>query len=212
MQAGQTLYDTEGNQVLLFPLDVMNITQWHGAGTYSHQSGCEFDTVGNTAQYPVYAPCDCHVLHKYDTYQNGYTRLYTNDVKVRTPSGVKEPGGVVFGFTHRNSVLEGETFKQGQHIYNTGTSGNVTGDHVHIDQSFTPGASLVPPATSGQSWYIAGSVEPVVFWFVNGTDIKNGWGQSWQTYEGGKPGPSPGPTKKGACLILDPGGFTLLPI
>lgn len=191
MYKGQTLYDDDGNQVMLFPLDVMNITQWHGSGTYSHYCGCEFDTVGTTTQYPVYAPCDCHVIYKYDTYASGYTRLYTNDKKVVTPNGVYDVGTVVFGFTHRDSVLDQESFKQGEHIYNTGTSGSAQGDHVHIDQSFTANAQLVPCSVSGMSWYINGSVEPYLFWYVNDTDIKNDWGQDWKTFEGGSPTPTP---------------------
>jgi hypothetical protein len=210
MKPGQKLNDASGNQILLFPLDVMNITQWHGQGTYSHLCGQEFDTTGRTASYPLYAPCDCHVIHKYDVWDSGFTRLYTNDKPVRTPNGVHQAGTVVFGFTHRNGVLNQESFKQGEHIYNTGTSGHVTGDHVHIDQSYTPGAQLIP-CTEGQSWIINGSTNPTAFWYLNDTEITNGWGQNWAVYKGGdKPPEPPKPEKKKGILLLDSKGIDIM--
>lgn len=212
MKPGQKLNDASGNQILLFPLDVMNITQWHGHTDGSHYCGKEFDTCGRYLQYqvPLYAPCDCHVLHKYDTWESGFTRLYTNDKAVRTPNGVHQPGTVVFGFTHRNSVLNQESFKQGEHIYNTGTSGQAAGDHVHIDQSYTPGAQLVPCSMAGQSWIINGSYDPTAFWYLNDTEILSGWGQNWQTYKGGDVPPEPTPEKKKGILLLDSKGIDII--
>lgn len=75
MQPGKQYYADDGLQVLVWPLDIMNITQVSGPGSFSHCCGHPIDVVGTSARYPIYAPCDCHRIFAY----NDSTQVYQSD-------------------------------------------------------------------------------------------------------------------------------------
>ena len=200
MQPGQTMYDEEGNQVCLFPLTFLNVTQWYGQGTYSHCCGHPMDlALTSSAGEPCYAPFDCHLVYS-DAFSVGNTRIYSSDKPVRTPNGLTY---VSVSFTHADNPPSATTYKQGDLIYYSGTAPSVA-PHVHIDQSFTNGAQLISSGIyceHGLCWYIAGSIEPVNVYYMNDTTIYTDYGQPWQTY-GGEPGPSPEPEYKTVSVPL----------
>ena len=193
MKAGQKLVH-DGHEVCLFPMETMNITQWSSPSSYSHCCGHPFDNaISGQVSVPVYAPFSCHLVH---TYPSGNTRVYQSDNEVWTPSGLKT---VVVSFTHDPNPPTETRYKQGDLIYHTGTAGMATGDHVHIDQSFTIGAGLVSygiVCSYGNECYaLSGSELPNNVFYVNDTNIVNGYGKEWKTFDGGDV-PTPEPTYK----------------
>lgn len=193
MKAGQKLVHG-GHEVCLFPMETMNITQWSSPSEYSHCCGHPFDNaISGQVRVSVYAPFSCHLIH---TYPSGNTRVYQSDNEVWTPSGLKT---VVVSFTHDPNPPTETRYKQGDLIYHTGTAGMATGDHVHIDQSFTINAGLVSygiVCSYGNECYaLSGSELPNNIFYVNDTNIVSGYGQEWKTFDGGDV-PTPEPTYK----------------
>ena len=193
MKSGQKL-EKDGHEVCLFPMETMNITQWSSPSEYSHCCGHPFDNaISGQVRVPVYAPFDCHLIH---TYPSGNTRVYQSDNEVWTPSGLKN---VTVSFTHDPNPPTETQYKQGDLIYHTGTAGMATGDHCHIDQSFTLNAGLVSYGVvcsyGNECYALSGSELPNNVFYVNDTNIANGYGQQWKTFDGGDV-PTPQPSYK----------------
>lgn len=196
MKAGQTLRGDNGLQVCLFPLPVLYVTQTSSPSSYSHCCGSPFDCVGTSPQYSYYAPCDMQLIYAGPS-GNGMPRIWQSRQQVITPSGT---GYVCIEFGHDNNPpysTVGATVSQGQLIGHTGTAGQVTGDHVHIDQAHGTGKYLVDYGIvcsgGNECWALNGSTTPVNIFYINGTTIQQTGGLSFQTYDGGEPGPGPGP-------------------
>lgn len=197
MQPGQKMYDEHGNQVCLFPLTRMNITQWNGAGTYSHCCGHPVDYGTSGERVPVYAPCDMHLVLNTGTY--AHTLFYCSDKRVMTPSGLQ---WVSIQVTHDNNPPYLSEIKQGEIFYHSGTASSpgypVTGIHLHLDQSFEKDAVWYNSGIScstgaGNCWCIHGSVDPQNVFFINDTAIVNDHGEAWQYFQGDTPSPTPVP-------------------
>lgn len=197
VKAGQTLVASDDHEVCLFPMDMLYITQVSGPSSLSHCCGHPIDIVGNTAEYPLYAPFSCHLVW---SWSDGNERSYTSDNPVwyATPNGNGWTlGYVTVCFTHQNNPPTKTSFKQGELIAHTGTSGNVTGDHCHLDQSTLPNVGNVSfgvtCAYGNLCYALQGSTDPTQIYFINDTNIVQSLGLNFATYEGGGPGPEPEP-------------------
>lgn len=152
MKVNQKLYTKQGVQVALFPLYSFIITQ-KDTETFSHDptkyyatdyqsfnytSGSDTElgtgTVQRRASY--YAPCDviCVGMDKTNA-----SILWRSQEKVLLANGKIDY--LIILFYHDNDVQTvkfnvGDTRKQGEEIGKTGTGGNVTGDHVHIETGY----------------------------------------------------------------------------
>ena len=126
MRAGQQMVDEHGNQVALFPLEYLYVSQGEN-GSYSHQGILAIDFLGWGAngrilKCPYYAPCDCKVVY-HDSWYNVWESLNP----VVTPDGLKY---ITFEVAHDNTPPPlGTIANQGDLIGNTGTAGHVTGRH-----------------------------------------------------------------------------------
>ena len=209
VKAGQTLVASDGHEVCLFPMDMLYITQVSGPSSLSHCCGNPIDIVGNTAEYPLYAPFSCHLVW---SWSDGNERSYTSDNPVwyATPNGNGWTlGYVTVCFTHQNNPPTKTSFKQGEVIAHTGTSGNVTGDHCHLDQSTLPNVGNVSfgvtCAYGNLCYALQGSTDPTKIYFINDTNIVQTLGLNFSTYEGGsQPEPEPQPSEsKYIPLFLD---------
>lgn len=197
VKAGQTLVASDGHEVCLFPIDMLYITQVSGPSSLSHCCGHPIDIVGNTSEYPLYAPFSCHLVW---SWPDGNERSYTSDDMVwyATPNGNGWTlGYVTVCFTHQNNPPTKTSFKQGEVIAHTGTSGNVTGDHCHLDQSTLPNVGNVSfgvtCAYGNLCYALQGSTDPTKIYFINDTNIVQTLGLNFAMYEGGGPGPEPEP-------------------
>lgn len=189
MRAGETLTDRAGNQISLFPLEYMNISQGEG-GSYSHSGRWAIDFLGwneNGRVYncPYYAPFDCHVVQ-----HASYYNVWQSNNQVITPRGKEY---VTFVVMHDNNPPALGTYKtQGEIIGHTGTNTSpggtpvtgggtpVTGDHTHISGANGTFAGWI---NGGRD--LANREHLYNLFYVNDTDIINGYGYNWKTYNGG---------------------------
>lgn len=193
MRANQTMVANDGKEVMLFPLEYINISQGEN-GQYSHQGTLNIDFLGWGANgrvfhAPIYAPCSCKCVAVITGIDNG--RVFQSLDRVHTPRGLEI---VTFMFFHDNNPIAsvGDTFNQGVLIGHTGTAGNVTGDHMHFNTAngIYAGGHTVPPASQ---WELVNSEHIYDICYDNDTVIVNGYGYNWQKYNGGV---TPTETKK----------------
>lgn len=193
MRANETMTADDGKEVMLFPLEYINISQGEN-GQYSHQGTLNIDFLGwgangRVLHAPIYAPCTCKCVAVITGIDNG--RVFQSLDRVHTPRGLEI---VTFMFFHDNNPIAtvGDTFHQGALIGHTGTAGNVTGDHMHFNTAngIYAGGHTVPPA--GQ-WELKNSEHIYRICYDNDTVIVNGLGYNWQKYNGGV---TPTETKK----------------
>ena len=187
MQPGQKMHDADGNQVCLFPLSRMDVTQWNGVGTYSHCCGHMADYGTNGVVTPVYAPCDMHMV--YNKHTAAHTLMYCSDTKVRTPSGLQ---WVSIQLTHANNPPYVQNVKQGDIMYYSGTAGGVA-LHLHLDQSFVKNADWVNSHIQCDfgidCYYLNGTIDPQYVFFINDTAIVDDHGEDWKYFHDDTPTP-----------------------
>ena len=195
MVAGQTLYDNDGYEVMLFPLEYMNISQGE-YGDLSHALAMDFlgwNASGRVYQCPYYAPCTCKCV----THFGSDNATWESVNPVHCADGVIRK--VTFAFNHDASPpAVGTIINQGQLIGHTGTAGQVTGDHVHINTATGSydGYQLIP-GTQLTAYELKNSDHIYDICYVNNTVLYNDYGYNWQVYQGGSPTPpSPTPTKE----------------
>lgn len=136
MQLNQKSRGNNGYQNFLFPLSYLYISQGED-GDYSHKGTYAMDFIGYDANgrvynCPYYAPFDCHCVAIWGS-ENPMV-VWQSDEKVNFIDGAFDYACI--GFVHDDNVLSfnvGDTRNQGDIIGHTGTYGNVTGDHVHIE-------------------------------------------------------------------------------
>lgn len=182
MRAGETMTNSAGVEISLFPLEYMNISQGEG-GSYSHQGRWAIDFLGWGAngrilECPYYAPFSCRVVQ-----HASYYNVWQSINQVITPRGKEYVSFVVMHDANPPSL--GTTKSQGELIGHTGTqtspSGTpVTGDHVHIQ-----GAN-----GTFQGWMNSGrdlkNREHIYnLFYINDTVIINDYGYNWRIYQGG---------------------------
>lgn len=123
----------DGTQLAVLPCwGTVYITQAEG-GDFSHMGSLSVDFAYPQTQVPLYAPFDMTCM--YVDLQNAFT-VWQSDRPVKCADG--SVSYVTFNTGHSddtgsNSV--GDKKKKGQVYAHTGTSGNVTGDHTHIECS-----------------------------------------------------------------------------
>lgn len=194
MLKGQKLNTDEGIEVLLFPLEYMNISQDEG-GSASHQGSLNIDFLGWGAQgrilrCPYYAPCDMTCVYHNE---NAWYNVWDSDKPVYCADGVTR--NISLMVIHDNTLPPlGSKVKQGDLLGHTGTAGNVTGDHVHMNVGVGPyhGQEQTPQGV----WQLKDSLHIYNAMFVNNTVIINGRNHPWKTYDGGVIPPTPTPTLK----------------
>lgn len=173
----------KGYQACLFPLETCNIAQW-GPDDYSHC--CSYAIDCGPHPQTLYAPCDCHVIHRTGSATNDV--VYQSDKKVWTPSGLRI---AVFSFTHDNMPPSKDSYKQGEAIYHTGNAG-VEQNHVHIEASLTEGANftysgMVCSGYGRPCYRLEGNVQPNLVFYGNDTNFTETLGRTFQIFKKGKP-------------------------
>ena len=187
MRAGETMVDSAGNQVALFPLEYMYISQGEG-GSYSHANRWAIDFLGyqdghRKYKCPYYAPFDCHVVQ-----HASYFNVWQSNNRVVTPAGLQFCS---FAVMHDENPPALGTYKnQGEVIGHTGTKTSpggtpVTGDHVHMQGCNGKFAGWI---NSGRD--LRNRQHIYNLFYINDTIILNDYGYNWRTYQGGQPTPS----------------------
>lgn len=187
MVAGERLVANDGNEVMLFPLPYMYISQGEGE-QYSHAGTYNIDFLGYGAngriyQAPYYAPCSCKCVRVFGSGADANGRVFESLDRVHTPNGLQYVSFLTF---HDNNPIASlnQVFTQGDLIGHTGTEGYVTGDHVHLNcaNGKYAGYEHVPPDNQGQ---LVNSTHIYDICYVNDTVLVNDYGYNWITYSGG---------------------------
>jgi len=170
MRAGQTSTGNNGLQNSLFPLPYMEISQGSGGG-YSHDGKYAIDfrgwgANGRIYKAPYYSPFDCTCTSKDDSL--AYI-VWTSDKEVNYPTGKGKLSIAVIHDDNTESINVGDKRNQGNLLGHTGTSGNVTGDHVHIEM-FKVGQEFVYPE---------GMLKLENTLFIDNTVLINDGGYNW---------------------------------
>lgn len=149
-----------------FPMKYVSITQIWGSGTYSHQNLIAIDFVakGNESNQPVYAPCDviCKRIYEKDAHEV----WFQSTDKVLCADGSEQY--ICFMFAHSDDVsfLEvGKVYKQFEPIYYTGTYGNVTAPHCHLEVGIGEFTGNGWSLNKNKVWEINNAVPPnTILW------------------------------------------------
>lgn len=179
-----TVYDK-----LLMGHKTLNVTQigrgYDGKNHYSHDS-YEIDIAGEDSGRDVYRNKDiatCWIVAgKFGTKSTGNTCFFQpcdakgNRKKVYTKKGVMY---VTLALTHsNNNYTVGQIFGHDQFMYQEGTAGYATGNHIHLE--LATGLRTTKNKKSG-AWNIDGivPVNQYMYLLKGYTSIKNSGGLSW---------------------------------
>lgn len=187
MQPNQKMTGANGLENFLFPLPVLNITQGENGG-YSHQGSLAIDFVGTYAQYPYYAPATMRCYYK-----DGLSGVYWQSVnKVNYIDGTVDYIRILFYHDNGwNNHYVGEVINQGSIIGRTGTAGQVTGDHVHMEVGSGAWDGTYPLYQNSYGvWCLKGGIHIYNGCGVNDTQIINGYGYNWRSFQNKPPVPT----------------------
>lgn len=174
MKIGQTL-SKDGYQVLLFPMEVMNVTQSNNEGT--HLGTNALDNAGrNTGIDQTIAPCDMKLV-AYDSAANGNAVFFESLNKVWFRDGSLDYATLMF--IHDNAIQDiinwansGKTWKQGQTFGDEGTAGKATGNHCHMEVAKGKYSHMYDRNAQG-TWHLPNNVSADLAFCTDGTQIIN---------------------------------------
>lgn len=125
----------DDTQLALLPIDHIHITQGE-FGTYSHYAGSKNEygmdfVVAGQVRYPLKAPCDSEVIAVLPEYAQV---VWKSRKPVMCADGQKRH--IWYRIIHDwnfDRWKVGDKINKGEHIGNTGSAGNSSGDHLHLD-------------------------------------------------------------------------------
>lgn len=185
MRPYQQMHASDGYEVLLFPLSYLYMSQDEGSD-YSHAGTLNMDFLGYDANgrvynCPYYAPCRCKLVYKSTS---AAYNIWDSVDKVHTPMGLMK---VCFMVIHDDTLpyTIGTVLNQGDLLGHTGSSGQATGDHLHLNVASGnyDGQEQVPP---NNNWQLKNSEHIYSMMYVNDTTIVRGYNHPWLTYQGGQ--------------------------
>ena len=182
MKKNQTLKTSNGVEVVLFPMEYMNITQGIDE-IFSHKGDMALDLAGkDTGIDPIYMPCTMKVVWK-DANIGGV--LYESTSKVHMADGTEDFIHMLTLHDNKISDLEmNKIFKQGQETGDEGTAGRATGNHVHLVFGLGKYKGGYPMVQNNYgTWVLPKQKDPRKVMFINGTIIKNDKGYEFKTYK-----------------------------
>ena len=190
MTYGQRMYDTQGNEVALFPMEYMYISN-----TEHHLLGIDFlgwDANGRVFDCPCYAPFSGRVVYT----GNDHNMIYWSTNPVRCADGTLSDVSVLVAHSNTSPAIVGSVMTQGDLWYHTGNYGWSSGDHLHMEVA----KGHVMWDASGQWLNNPAHLYDVVY--VNDVTIVDGAGYNWITYDGPQPTPEDGSMKKFPWVLV----------
>lgn len=166
-----------GIEDFLCPFTDMYITQGSN-GSFSHQGIMAHDVRGLKAgvKYLIYAPFDMVCMKIYPSTGQA---MYQSKNNVRCANGYV--GKVTFMVAHDNTMdsYVGREFSQGEGFFQMGDKGYATGIHTHIQISQSADMSWYK--NSYGVWMFNNEYDPSDCYFVDDTNIIEGYGLNWKT-------------------------------
>lgn len=193
MQPLQRLYDAQGNEVCLFPMQDLHLTP---ARDPAEHDGLAMDFLGwgngiRIYDCPCYAPVSCEVVYT----GNDHNMICWSTNPVRLVDGTLSHISILVAHSNTAPASVGTTFVQGQLWYHTGNYGHSTGDHLHIELAL--GHVMWNQAGTGLSnpYHLYNAMA------CNDTVISRGMDYNWRNYDSPTP-PTPTPDKKRFPWVL----------
>lgn len=173
MVANERLVASDGYEVLLFPLEYMNISQGE------HTLAIDFlgwGANGRILQCPYYAPCSCTCIGS----SGNDNRIWQSNNKVHYADGSLDY--VCWVQAHDDNPLSvGTVLSQGDLLGHTGTTGQTTGDHLHLNVAYGTYDGWDPQTGNTR---LKNSIHIYDAMYINDTTIINDEGYNWRTYTG----------------------------
>ena len=127
MEPLERLFDYEGNEVCLFPLEFMNVSNpEHQEYAIDFLGWGDF---GRVFDCPLYAPFSGSIEYT----GNDHNLILWSTNKVRFIDGTLDYATMLVAHSNSAPASVGTTYIQGQLFYHTGNYGVSSGDHVHME-------------------------------------------------------------------------------
>lgn len=170
MRRGQRLFDGQGNELCLYPLEYMYISN-------GEHNQLAIDFLGWNSQGRVY-DCECFAPFSGRVVYTGndHNMIYWSNSPVRFADGTLDHATVLVAHSMTAPPGVGTQITQGQSWYHTGNYGYSTGDHLHMEVA----RGHVMWDSSGNHLNNPYNMYNMVN--VNDTTIVNGNGYNWRTY------------------------------
>ena len=214
----QTLYDNNGYQVALFPLPGFHISQ-RDDETFSHNPSVYWATDylgwganGRIYRCPCYAPVDIKLIWKS---QAECCAVWESLNPVHLANGMID---YLTLLVYHDNDIENNTYypigtikRQGEEFNKTGTGGNVTGDHVHLETGYGKynSSSSTGYGTLEYKYHITDWTRPKRLHnynalYINDTSPYQSPGNYvWVEFSGGSPTPTPSKTHRFKFVLFD---------
>jgi hypothetical protein len=164
-------------QKAMFIMETINISQGMN-GSYSHRGSKAIDLAGrDSGKDPAYAPFDGKVVY-----------MSTNAAYIifESLNPVEYAEGTVDYMTvwvmHDDNIgrfYVGQTFSQGEHFFNEGSSGNAIGNHIHLECA--KGKYARQYQNIYGVWCLNNQINPYdALYLSESTNIINGYGYNWR--------------------------------
>lgn len=183
MRAGQRMWDSDGNEVCLFPMKTLYLTTARDPAEHQLYAMDFFGWDNGQRVYdcPCYAPFSGSVVYT----GNDHNMIYWSTNPVRLVNGALSHVSILVAHSDTAPASVGTTFVQGQLWYHTGNYGHSTGDHLHMEV-----------ALGHVKWDPTGThlKDPAHMYNVmacNDTTISRGMDYNWRNYDGGIIPPTP---------------------
>lgn len=122
-------------EFLLFPKNSYYLTQGYGANSYSHKGRKAIDVSAAGGGYKeIFAPFSGYVAKVFINQKDAYTIWLVSDEKVLCADNKLRYA--VMQLTHPEGIANykaGDRFRQGDYLFNDGSTGQATGAHVDIE-------------------------------------------------------------------------------
>ena len=177
MKPLQRMWDTQGNEVCLFPMETLYLSTARDPAEHQLLAMDFFGWDNGLRIYdcPCYAPFSGEVVYT----GNDHNMIYWSSNPVRLVDGTLSHVSILVAHSDTAPAAVGTTFVQGQLWYHTGNYGQSTGDHLHMEVAL----GHVKWDTSGTHLKDPAHMYDVMA--CNDTTIARGMNYNWRDYEGG---------------------------
>jgi hypothetical protein len=186
MRPLQRLLDSLGNEVCLFPMEYLHLSQ--GEHSLYALDFLGWNSLGRVYNCPCYAPFSGTVVYT----GNDHNCILESDDLVHMPDGSLNYGRVLVAHSYNAPVL-GTHYNQGDLFYITGNYGFSFGEHLHMEVASVVAKSI--PYWNQGGIGIFGAIHMWDSLYVNDTVLLRPENYNWRTWDGPTP-PTPTPTER----------------
>lgn len=182
MKPLERLFDDQGNEVCLFPMEYLYLSTARNPAEHQLYAMDFFgwNALGRVNDCPCYAPFTGSVVY---TGQD-HNMIFWSSNPVRLVDGNLSHVSILVAHSDTAPSPVGTVIGQGQLWYHSGNYGHSTGDHLHMEVAL----GHVKWDSSGKHLKKPAHLYDVMA--CNETVISRGMSYNWRDYEGGKP-PTP---------------------